>query len=149
MHKIAEFCTKCFSVCPNITSILHTIAIPKIFVKQNNGSNKNCRYVHDLVQHKLHLSHNKCNGSWFVFTKQNINFKLQLPSTFVFFVTKFHGLTLTGARFASTSKVWNHWCYVIKIYGMEITLIDMNSLLNFIKSTSCNVLVRRFGWDTM
>jgi hypothetical protein len=67
---------------------------------------------------KVHLA--KCNGSWVVSTKQNMNFNILM---FVFFVfdknglikscssfedqyTKFHGLMLTGASFVSTSEVW-------------------------------------------
>jgi hypothetical protein len=71
---------------------------------------------------KLHLS--KCEGSWVVSTKQTMNFNIQLAAIFVFmFLTKiislkvvhhlkiyqyikFHGLSLTGASFASTSEVW-------------------------------------------
>jgi hypothetical protein len=70
---------------------------------------------------KVHLS--KCNGSWVVSTKQTMNFNFQTAAMFVFFFTKmvlpkvvhrlkiyqytkFHGPTLTGASFASTSEVW-------------------------------------------
>jgi hypothetical protein len=72
---------------------------------------------------KVHLS--KCNGSCVVSTKQNMNFNIQTAAMFVFFVfekyslikscssfedlyqkIKFHGPTLTGASFASTSEVW-------------------------------------------
>jgi hypothetical protein len=67
---------------------------------------------------KVHLF--KCSGSWIVSTKQNMNFNIQTAAMFVFFVfdknglikmkiyqyTKFHGPTLTGASFASTSEVW-------------------------------------------
>jgi hypothetical protein len=72
---------------------------------------------------KTHLS--SCNGSWVVSTKQTMNFNIQTAAMFVFFLfftkmvllqvvhplkiyqyTKFHGPTLTGARFASTSEIW-------------------------------------------
>jgi hypothetical protein len=70
---------------------------------------------------KVHLS--KCNGSWVVSTEQTINFNIQTAAMFVFFLTKmvslkvvhplkiyqntkFHGPTLIGASFASTSEVW-------------------------------------------
>jgi hypothetical protein len=49
LHKITEFYTEWFSVYPNITSKFRTIAIFKNYVKQNNDSNKTCRYVHDLL----------------------------------------------------------------------------------------------------
>jgi hypothetical protein len=71
----------------------------------------------------VHLS--TCNSSWVVSTKQTMNFNIQLAAMFVFFVfdkngllnscssfealsvyTQFHGPTLTGASFASTSVVW-------------------------------------------
>jgi hypothetical protein len=71
---------------------------------------------------KVYLS--KCNGSWGVSTKQTMNFNIQTAAMFVFLVfdkngllkvvhplnidqyTKFHGPTLTGASFASTTEVW-------------------------------------------
>jgi hypothetical protein len=71
---------------------------------------------------KVHLC--KCNGSWVVSTKQIMNFNIQTAAMFVFSLfdknsclkvvhrlniyqyTKFHGPTLTGASFASTSQVW-------------------------------------------
>jgi hypothetical protein len=66
----------------------------------------------------------KCNCSWVVSTKQTINFNIKTAAMFVFSVfdknsllqvvhplkiyhyKKFHGPTLTGASFASTSEVW-------------------------------------------
>jgi hypothetical protein len=70
----------------------------------------------------VHLS--KYNGSWVVSTKQTMNINIQTAAMFVFFLfltkiillkvvhplkiyqyTKFHGPTLTGASFASTSAV--------------------------------------------
>jgi hypothetical protein len=71
---------------------------------------------------EVHLS--KCNSSRVVSTKLNLNFNIQLATMFVFFVfdkmvplkvvhplkiyqyAKFHGPTLTGESFASTSEVW-------------------------------------------
>jgi hypothetical protein len=72
---------------------------------------------------KVHLS--KYNGSWVVSTKQAMNVNIETVAMFVFFLflTKiillkvvhhlkiyqyntFHGPTLTGASFASTSEVW-------------------------------------------
>jgi hypothetical protein len=71
---------------------------------------------------KVHLF--KCNGSWVVSTKQTINFNIQTAAMFVFLAfdkmvllkvvhplkiyqyIKFHGPTLNGASFASTSEVW-------------------------------------------
>jgi hypothetical protein len=49
LHKITEFYTEWYSVCPNITSKFRTIAIFKNYVKQNNDSNKTYRHVHDLL----------------------------------------------------------------------------------------------------
>jgi hypothetical protein len=69
MHNITKFYTVWFSVYPNIISKLPTICTFKSFVKENNDLKKACRYVHDLL---LHLS--KCNSSWVVSIKQNMNF---------------------------------------------------------------------------
>jgi hypothetical protein len=52
LHKITEFYTEWFSVYPNITSKIRTIAIFKNRVKQNNDSNKTYRYVHDLLPYQ-------------------------------------------------------------------------------------------------
>jgi hypothetical protein len=49
VHKITELYSKWFSTCPNITSKFRTFAMFKSFVKQNNDSNKPCRYVYDLL----------------------------------------------------------------------------------------------------
>jgi hypothetical protein len=49
LHKITEFYTEWFWVCPNTASKFRTTTIFKSFVKQNNDSNKTCRYVHDLL----------------------------------------------------------------------------------------------------
>jgi hypothetical protein len=49
MHKITELYTEWFSFYHNITSKFRTIVIFKNCVKQNNDSNKTCRYVHDLL----------------------------------------------------------------------------------------------------
>jgi hypothetical protein len=54
LHETAEFYTQWLNVCPNITITFCTIAIFKSSIQENNDSNKNCRYVHDL---------SKCNGS--------------------------------------------------------------------------------------
>jgi hypothetical protein len=42
LHKITEFHTEWFSICTNITSKFHTIAIPKSSVEQNNDSHITC-----------------------------------------------------------------------------------------------------------
>jgi hypothetical protein len=70
----------------------------------------------------IHLS--KCNVSWVVSTKQTMNFNIRTAAMFVILFVikmvllevvhplkiyqyaKFHGLTLTGASFASTAGVW-------------------------------------------
>jgi hypothetical protein len=49
LHKITELYTELFSVYHNITSKFRNIAIFKNCIKQNNDSNKTCRYVHDLL----------------------------------------------------------------------------------------------------
>jgi hypothetical protein len=60
LHKITEIHTELISVCLNITSEFRTIAIFKIFAKENNHSNKTCRNAYDLtvphfVLHQLHV----------------------------------------------------------------------------------------------
>jgi predicted component of viral defense system (DUF524 family) len=60
-HKITEFYTNKFSVCPNITSKFRITAVFKSCVKENNDSNETCRYDHYLSLGETSLS--KCNGS--------------------------------------------------------------------------------------
>jgi hypothetical protein len=52
LHKITEFYTELLSVYHNITLKFRTIAIFKNCVKQNNDSNKTCRYVHDILPYQ-------------------------------------------------------------------------------------------------
>jgi hypothetical protein len=108
-----------------------------------------------MVFHRIYLSLSKCNGSWIVFTKQNVNFNIQPLAMFVFLtITKviwlkvvhllevyqhstFQSPTLTGANFASTSEVWTsttlEWLKPLdKNYGIKVTFNVMASLLNFI-----------------
>jgi hypothetical protein len=46
--KITELYTQWFSVCPNVNSKYHIIAMFKSFVKENDDSNKTCTCVNDL-----------------------------------------------------------------------------------------------------
>jgi hypothetical protein len=63
--KITELYTQWFSVCPNVNSKYHIIAMSKSFVKENDDSNKTCTYVNDL-------------------RKIEANIKFQPPTMFVF-----------------------------------------------------------------
>jgi hypothetical protein len=76
-----------------------------------------------MISYYTKVNFSKCNGSWVVSTKQNMNFNIQTAAMFVFFYfdkmillkvvhpltiyqfTKFHGPTMIGASFASTSEV--------------------------------------------
>jgi hypothetical protein len=82
LHTITELYTESFSVCPNITSKFRNIALFKSVVKQDNDWSKTCRYVHDLFCTKLHLP--KSSGSRVLSIKQDMNVKIQPPSTFLF-----------------------------------------------------------------
>jgi hypothetical protein len=75
-----------------------------------------------MISYETIVNLSKCNSSWVVSTEQTMNFNIQKAAMFVFFVfdknglikmcssfedlSKFHGPTLTGASFASTSEVW-------------------------------------------
>jgi hypothetical protein len=102
---------------------------------------------------KRHFS--KCNGSWVVTIKQNMNFNLQPPSTFVFFVfiktvplkgdqlllisrnTAFHIPKLIGASSESTEELWTsanlEWKLRDQNVLIQITFNGKNALPNFIK----------------
>jgi hypothetical protein len=117
LHKITEFYTEWFSVCPNITSKFRTIVIFKNWVKQNNDSNKTCRFyfskghllsatVHELSpQNKLWIFAFNWPCSYFLFWTKMVSLKVGHPLKF-YQCTKFHVPTLTGASFASISEVW-------------------------------------------
>jgi len=66
LHKITEFYTECFSVCPGTTSKFLIIDIFKSFIKQNIDSNK---IPMTFYGSKLHFS--KCNRPLVACTKRN------------------------------------------------------------------------------
>jgi hypothetical protein len=97
---------------------------------------------------KVHLS--KCNGSWVVSTKQNMNFNIQTAAMFIFFVFDKNCLIKSCSSFEDLSvhKIsWSHvdvqvllppqnferppflnaWKYGIKKYGVEVTFNGMTS----------------------
>jgi hypothetical protein len=53
LHKITEFCSKWYSVCPKITSKFQITATFKSSGKEGNNTNKIYRYVHDLSLNKI------------------------------------------------------------------------------------------------
>jgi len=55
LHKIIEFYTEFFSVCPNITSTFFTVNMFKSFVEENIDSNKICRHVHGISRNVICL----------------------------------------------------------------------------------------------
>jgi hypothetical protein len=131
LHKITEFCKEWFSICPNTISKFCMIAILKSSIKGNFDSKKLVGIFMFFHSTELHLS--KCNGSWVVSNKQNVNFNFQPPAIFIFLVfhksclienshhlkicqhTKFLVPTLIGASFACTPVVWtSHHCHVQK-----------------------------------
>jgi hypothetical protein len=144
-HKITECYTEWFSVCPNITSKFHTIAVFKIFIKLNIDWNKTLRYVHDLLLCQISFA----QVHWFMTclhkTKYTINciFQNRPPRPYFWFFiktvslkvatqlrtyqhTKFRSPTLIGANFASTSEAWtsviyNGWSQGIWINGHKVT----------------------------
>jgi hypothetical protein len=57
LHKITEFYTEFFSICPNITPKFSKMAMFKIFLK--SYSNGTCRYIHNLLLPKRLWSKHK------------------------------------------------------------------------------------------
>jgi hypothetical protein len=143
-----------YSVCPNITSKFHSIAMFKSFIKQNSYWSTTCRYVYGLSCTTLNLF--KFSGSWVVSMKQNVYFTFQPPFMFVFlfFSQKFFNLrrsvsiqnfmvpfllvqVLHPSQKSECLPSWNNgWSYGIEKYVVEITFNGMTSLLNFMKSTN-------------
>jgi hypothetical protein len=113
LHKITEFYTKLFSVYHNITSKFRTIVIFKNCVKQNMIQIKLIGMSMISYYTKVNLS--KYNGSLVVSTKQTMNFNIQTPAMFVFFVSDKNGLPKSCSSFKDLSvcKIsWSHvdWC---------------------------------------
>jgi hypothetical protein len=128
LHKITELYTEWFSVYLNITSKFRTIVIFKNCVKQNNGSNKTCRTSMIFYYTKVNLS--KCNGSWIVSTKQNMNFNIQTTAMFVFFVLDKNGLTKSNSSFEDLS-----------VYKISLSCVDWCKFCIHLRSSN----VRHFG----
>jgi hypothetical protein len=72
MYDIAQHYRILHSVCHNINSKFRTISIFKSSVKNNDYSNKTCRYIHGLSLYQLQLSNH--NGPRVTSIKQNVNF---------------------------------------------------------------------------
>jgi hypothetical protein len=131
LHKFTDFYTEWFSAYHNITLKLRTIDIFKNCVKQNNDSNKTCRYSMSMISFytKLHLS--KCNGSWVVCTQHNMNFNSQTAAIFEFFVFDKNGLIKSCSSFEDLSvfKIpWSHvdWCkFCINIRSLNVRHFGM------------------------
>jgi hypothetical protein len=100
MHKITEFYTELFSVYPNITSKVRTIAIFKNCVKQNNDSNKTYRYVQDRL---LYQSSFVWVQRFMSSTKQTMNFNIQTAAVLVFFIFDKNGLIKSCSSFEDLS----------------------------------------------
>jgi hypothetical protein len=90
----------------------------------------------------------KCSGSWVVSIKQNTDFNIQPPSTFIynFFTkvvllkvihyfkicqhTRLHGRTLTGAKVLHPPskfghpQFWNGWGYRVEVYTVHRSRVD-------------------------
>jgi hypothetical protein len=120
-YKMAWFHFDWCKFCMHLTSLKIPPSQLKCSIKENNESNKTCRYVHGI---SLYQTFQKCNCSWFVSIEQNVNFKFQPPAIFVFLVSrksdfiksysssedrsayKTSWSRLEWWKFASTSEVW-------------------------------------------
>jgi hypothetical protein len=126
-HKITELYTTWFSVYPIITSKFRTIAIFKSFVKERNDSNETRRYFHDFHCTKLNLC--KCNGSWVISLKLNVNFNFEPPAIFVILVFCWSDLIKGCSSFESLSAYKIAWSYVF--CNAAIIFSVLNNLFDF------------------
>jgi hypothetical protein len=83
LHKITEFYTEWFSVCPNITSKFRNTAVFKSFVKCKNDSNKTCRYARD----SFYVPNLICLSATVREIFKKGNFMYHVPSKFVILVS--------------------------------------------------------------
>jgi hypothetical protein len=78
---------------------------------------------------KVHLS--KCNGSWVVSSKQNMNFNIQLAAMFVFFAFDKNGLIKSCSSFEDLSEnkiSWSRvdWCkFCIHLRSLNVRHFGM------------------------
>jgi hypothetical protein len=116
LHKTTEFYTEWFSVCHNTTSKFRDIAIFKSFVEQNNGSNKTCRYVHNLLPYQISCVYVKRFMSYIHWTKNmNCNFQpLSKFKHFVLFIIKFKlKLSILWRSNSMQNFTIPHWFVVV------------------------------------
>jgi hypothetical protein len=99
LHKITEFYTEWFSVCPNITSKFRNTAVFKSFVKCNNDSNKTCRYARD----SFYVPNLICLSATVREIFKKGNFMYQVPSKFVFLVSHKNDLIRSCSSFEDLS----------------------------------------------
>jgi hypothetical protein len=140
------------------------IAIFKSFVKQNNSSNKTCRYDHDFLQHQNFICRNSTvhelspwNEMWILtFNRPPHSYFWFFKNNFVFFsncliksCSSFEDVSaykvswshVDWSRFLTNIRSLNAYhfgmtSYGIKYYGVEVIFNGMNSLLNFDKSVN-------------
>jgi hypothetical protein len=125
--------TEWFSVCPNITSRFTTIASSK----ENNNTNKTCKYVHER----------KHNGSRVVSMKRNMNFNIQPPTMFIFVVFHKTGLVescssfedLSAYKMSLTPADWFNFC--IRLRSLNVRHFGT------IKATGLKIMASR--WSSM
>jgi hypothetical protein len=108
---------------------MSSITMFKSFVKENNNSDKTCRYVHDLLLHKA--SSVKLQQFVNLSIKQNMNFKIQAPATSILFgfhkygtIKIIHPLKV----YEPTKMSWSHdnwWKFYIHLRNLNVRHIWM------------------------
>jgi hypothetical protein len=144
LHKTAEFYTQWFRVCSKTASKFLTFAICESFGKQNNDSNWNRKYVHDVF---CNIPLSECDGSWLVSTKQNTYLAFNRPQRScsylplkrsqwkLFFLSR----SIRIQNFVAPPwlvqfwhpfqkcvrlSFWSGWSHGTETYGVEVTFND-------------------------
>jgi hypothetical protein len=84
-----------------------------------------------MILHCTKLNFYKCNGSWIVFIKQNMNFNFQLPSMYELLVYHKNGLNKSCSPFEDLSAcktLWSHiqWCkFCIHLRSLNVCHFGM------------------------
>jgi hypothetical protein len=118
LHKITEFYTKRFNICPKITLKFRKTAIFKISVKENNNSNKSLMYALHLSLYKTSSAYCKCSGAMWMLT-----FNRQ-PRSYFWFPQKWSSYSC----FQDLSAYKMSWSHLKSLNFLHFEVVEANGL---------------------
>jgi hypothetical protein len=129
LHKITEFYTKRFNICPKITLKFRNTAIFKISVKENNNSNKSLMYEYalNLSLYKTSSAYCKCSGAMWMLTFN------RLPRSYFWFPQKWSSYScfqdLSAYKMSWSHVDWWKFCIHLKSLNfLHFEVVEANGL---------------------